>query len=171
MPDDPGAQLYCGPVDDALWERTSLDAEAAMLEAINGYRRLGTVCGDRAALPTDTLPRSASLDCAARNHALDMDQRDFFGGETPDGEWVEDRVGRAAYPADRIVWESVSAGASDPRAVVDLWMANEDHCAWLMDPLAFDLGLGAHVADDDGEGGEGDDPYGHYWVAIVGAAP
>jgi uncharacterized protein YkwD len=88
------------------------------------------------------------LQCAARLHALDMAERDFFDHVGSDGTGPEDRIRRTGYTFG-VAGESIAQGegSSDPfRAVEALLMSGESECENLVDPNFDSVGIG-HFED------------------------
>jgi uncharacterized protein YkwD len=79
----------------------------------------------------------------AYDHALDMDERNFFDHENPDGEEPSDRL------LDRglsftFVAENIAEGVNTPAAAMALWMGSDGHKANILSPLVTQLGVGVH---------------------------
>ena len=103
------------------------------------------------------------LAAAARGHAADMAERDFFDHRAPDGAGLVARIVRAGYAFAHVA-ENLAAGHERADAVVATWMLSEGHRRNLLNAEDVDAGIGYVDAPDDG----GRARYRHYWVAIFG---
>ena len=151
--DDPGGGVdvgdvpqidYCAPV--AIWLDDSIRFEQRVLTLVNERRAAGVHCGAEGAFPpAGALTMNEALRCAARRHSLDMQQRNFFDHENPDGESAEDRIEQAGY-----VWsawgENIAAGQPSPEVVMEDWMGSDGHCANIMNPSFTEIGVGRHFS-------------------------
>ncbi len=124
--------------------------EEALLAAVNG-ERADAGCG---ALEGDT-----TLDAAARLHAEDMAEQDYFSHTSLDGRSPTDRAAEQGYSGG--VGENIAAGYPDVAAVMEGWMNSEGHRANILNCDYDVIGLG--VAD----GVEGS-TYSKYWVQDFG---
>jgi uncharacterized protein YkwD len=116
------------------------------------------------------LKRVDLLDQAARYHAADMAQDDYFSHDTYDiidnqlqmvCSWI-DRI-TSFYippggPSYSSLAENIAAGQSNPVAVMDAWMNSAGHRANILSSSNWELGLGYY------QGGS----YGQYWVQDFG---
>ena len=95
----------------------------------------------RAANGLNVLELHAGVRNVARNHSLDMAQRDYFNHTSPDGLNAGDRLNQACIAFS--AWgENIGlvAGYSDPaQKVMDEWQASAEHRAVLLEP-SFTLG-------------------------------
>jgi uncharacterized protein YkwD len=88
------------------------------------------------------------LALAARRHALDMVERDYFAHESPGGRDVMDRIRRTGWAARRTRWragETLAWGtgsASTPRSLVAAWMRSPGHRRILLDDGYDAAGIG-----------------------------
>ena len=88
------------------------------------------------------------LQLAARRHAEDMVERDYFSHDSPGGRDLVDRIRRTGWPSGRSGWragEVLAWGtreAGTPRSIVAAWMRSPGHRRVLMDE-GFDVaGIG-----------------------------
>ena len=137
---------YCAPV--AIWLDDSIRFEQRVLTLVNERRAAGAHCGAEGTFaPAGALTMNEALRCAARRHSLDMDQRNFFDHENPDGESADDRIEQAGY-----VWsawgENIAAGQPSPEVVMEDWMGSDGHCANIMNPNFTEIGVGHHISDN-----------------------
>ena len=88
------------------------------------------------------------LDLAARRHAVDMVERDYFAHESPGGRDHMDRIRRTGWAAGRSRWRAGEALAwgsgsgSTPRSIVSAWMRSPGHRRILLDSGYESVGLG-----------------------------
>lgn len=119
-----------------------------------------------------TLECDPILARVARERALDMATRHYFGHTNPDGYGPNYLVRQAGYPLPS--WydaspagnniESIASGYSTPDAVWQGWMNSPAHRTHLLGLVPFfaeqiDYGIG-YVYDPASD-------YGHYWVVIT----
>ncbi|MDY7078109.1 MAG: CAP domain-containing protein [Chloroflexota bacterium] len=112
------------------------------------------------------LKRAIELDEAARYHATDMGQDDYFdhdsydrdgGGLTQVCGWAE-RV-RSYYPGGTTISENIAAGYSTPQSVMNGWMNSSGHRANILRTSTWEIGVGYY----QGSGG-----YYRYWAQDFG---
>ncbi|MBM4430940.1 MAG: hypothetical protein FJ026_11430 [Chloroflexi bacterium] len=133
------------------------DLEQQVVELVNAFR---------AAQGVPPLKRVPELDNAARYHAADMAQDDYFAHET------YDRVGgslvrvcdwylrvRSYYPNWWSQSENIAAGFATAQSVMDAWLSSPGHRANLLSTASWEIGVGYY-------GGSGS--YKHYWVQDFG---
>ena len=88
------------------------------------------------------------LALAARRHADDMVDRDYFSHDSPGGRDVMDRVRRTGWAARRSRWragETLAWGlgsGSSPRSLVAAWMRSPGHRRILLDTGFDAAGIG-----------------------------
>jgi uncharacterized protein YkwD len=116
------------------------------------------------------LKRVDLLDEAARYHAADLAQDDYFSHDTYDLvnnqlEWVcswKDRIASFYAPPGGPSYtglaENIAGGQSDPTTVVGAWMNSPGHRANILSYGNWELGVGYY------QGGS----YGRYWVQDFG---
>ena len=94
-----------------------------------------TLCllnAERARRGLRPLRADATLRRAARRHARDMAEHDFFAHEAPDGSEPHERILRAGYRDPRLTGENLAKGereAGAPSSIVDGWMHSPGHRA------------------------------------------
>ncbi|MEZ4447603.1 MAG: CAP domain-containing protein [Polyangiaceae bacterium] len=133
--------------------------EDEMLRLTNERRAVGAVCGGTPFAAAPPLAPQPQLWAAARAHASDMAQRDYFSHRSPEGGGPAERARAAGY-ASGFVGENIAAGQASPSEVVQAWIDSAGHCENLMSPRYRALGVG-HVYDEA-------DRYRHYWVQSFG---
>lgn len=134
-----------------VWPQAWADQEQAALERIDALRREGADCGERGKFgPAPSLRRSPALDCAARFHAQDMAEREYFGRLDPDGADERDRVDATGYSA-ALVLQHLAAGPRDASELVEqTWRPRTVPCSSMLSSDVTEIGLG-FVGDLDTE--------------------
>lgn len=151
-----------GDTDMGEWPGEWQTAEEAALALINEHRRAGAVCGDEEFAPTTPLEMNERLLWAARLHAEDMGDQDYFGHDSLDGRAFADRIAGQGFRGDMPWGENIAAGQNDAERVVREWMASPHHCANIMNPKYRVAGIGFAVV----ESGE----WSEYWVQDFAAS-
>jgi uncharacterized protein YkwD len=148
------AYAGCGgqyaPVFNAAYEQEVLD-------------RVNSI---RAANSLPPLKRVDLLDEAARYHATDMAQDDYFAHDSYDRsggvlifvcEWSA-RI-TTYYPGWRSLAENIAAGYGTPASVMDGWMNSSGHRANILSTSNWEIGVGYYA---------GSGAYYSYWVQDFG---
>jgi len=127
------------------------------LNRINQIRAKGCDCGVTYFPPAPPLIWNDNLEFAARGHALDMSERNYFSHTSRNGRSVSDRIKDAGYGfkgfKSYIVGENIAQGQMSIAEVMNGWLHSEGHCRNLMNPAFKEVG----VAETD-----------HYWVQDFG---
>jgi uncharacterized protein YkwD len=127
------------------------------LSQINQIRRKGCNCGITYFPPAQPLTWNDDLEFAARGHALDMSERNYFSHTSKDGRSMSDRVIDAGYNYKGYktfaVGENIAQGQMSISEVMNGWLHSEGHCRNLMNPAFKEVG----IAEID-----------HYWVQDFG---
>ena len=118
---------------------------------------------DNALLP---LKQVDSLTSAARFHAADMSEENYFSHTSHDrvnGELVEscqwnDRI-QTYYTGWDMISENIAAGFATPQAVVDGWMKSAGHKQNILSPNNWETGISYF---------KGSGSYARYWVQDFG---
>ena len=110
---------------------------------------------------------------AARGHARDMAENDFFNHIGSDGSTLVDRINRVNYPNWLYAAENIAAGFPTPDGVVQAWLNSPSHRVNIMHPDLKEIGVGyAYDPDDQANvrlwDGSIGGPYYHYWVQDFG---
>lgn len=143
---------YCAM--SANWDANWAAFEAEVVVLVNQRRAAGANCGSAGSFPpANPLSMNPSLQCAARNHSMDMNVRNFFSHTNPDGQGPGYRISLAGYTFS---WwgENIAWGYSTPTAVVNGWMNSPGHCANIMNANFTEIGVGYYS--------------GHYWTQTFG---
>ncbi|HET6585816.1 MAG TPA: CAP domain-containing protein [Nannocystaceae bacterium] len=135
---------FCADVID--WRAGSIALEHELFDAIAAARAESHDCGGLGrAAPSAPLVHDGALRCAARAHALDMQTREYFGHDDPDGRLPWHRIADAGY-SSVLATEVIAQGDVDPRALVDeLWLRSDAHCGALLASEWIDVGIGHHT--------------------------
>ena len=127
------------------------------LERINFARQKGCNCGNTYFPPAPPLTWNDDLEDAARGHALDMSERNYFSHTSKNGRSVSDRIISAGYGfkgyKSYAVGENIAQGQMSIAEVMAGWLKSEGHCRNLMNPSFKEVG----ISETD-----------HYWVQDFG---
>lgn len=163
--DEPAAQWPDTALCEGLeaWPDDSLELESDALARIDTARADGFDCGEAGKLgAAPPLRQHPALECAARFHATDMVEREFFGRLDPDGVDERARVEAAGYTPGVVV-QHVAAGPLDAVELVDrTWLPRAAPCADLVSESSTEVGL-AFVGDVT----EADGSAGTRWVVVL----
>jgi hypothetical protein len=126
------------------------DFESEVIERVNA---------ERAAAGINLLGYNAELTAAARLHARDMGEGDYFSHDSLDGTRFFERILAAGYDY-AACGENIAAGYASPQEVVEAWMDSDGHRENILDPDFCEIGVGyADVAEST---------YKRYWVQDFG---
>jgi uncharacterized protein YkwD len=124
------------------------------------------VNAERAAVGRPPLKRVVELDRAARYHATDMGQDDYFDHDTYDrsgGTLVNTCAWSARIQSYYANWswlgENIAAGRSTPQQAMDAWMNSQGHKDNILNSGFWEIGVGYYAGSGD---------YYHYWVQDFG---
>jgi uncharacterized protein YkwD len=127
------------------------------LDRINLARRKGCNCGHTFMPPAPPLTWNDQLEDAARGHALDMSERNYFSHTGKNGKSASDRIVSAGYNykgyKSYTAGENIAQGQMSIAEVMNGWLHSEGHCRNLMNPSFKEVGVS--VID-------------HYWVQDFG---
>lgn len=147
--DSASCEAECGPrgvrvhdLDESAWNADWVAFEDEVLRLTNELRAQGACCGGEgcfAAAPA--LEPDARLRQAARAHALDMAEREYFAHDAPDGRSPFDRMREAGFRGCAM-GENIAAGQPDAQAVIESWRDSPGHCANLLSPNFERIGVG-----------------------------
>jgi uncharacterized protein YkwD len=157
--DEVPAIEHCAPVAD--WDPAWVAFEDEVLRLVNENRAMGWNCDAEGEFgPAGPLTTQPNLRCAARLHSQDMDMRDYFAHDNPDGDGPSERMDAAMYMGG--TWgENIAMGQRTPEQVVSGWMESDGHCANIMRPQFTEIGVGFF---------QGADRSAFYWTQNFGAA-
>ena len=144
----------CGGVTAPV---TNYDYEQEVVEMVNAER-------EDVGLPP--LKRVEPLDDAARYHAVDMGQDNYFahtsydvvGGSLVAGCSFSARIG-TYYPSWNSLAENIAAGYPSPGSVMAGWMSSPGHKDNILRSSVYEIGVGYYA---------GSGSYYHYWVQDFG---
>jgi uncharacterized protein YkwD len=149
---------YCQAVADWNPDWASFGVEVVHL--INQARAEGGNCGFEVFAPAPPLEWNQALACAARSHAADMAENDFFDAMSSNGKAPDWRYEQAGFAGG--AWaELIGAGYPSPAAVVEGWLKGNGQCVNLRSDKFSWIGVG--YAYNDGSA------YKRYWTASLGA--
>jgi uncharacterized protein YkwD len=145
------------------WPDEASAREQELFALLEQLREQGGRCGTLGVFaPAEPLEQDGALQCAAREHAIDMAARDYFAHADPEGANAVTRMGEAGYVAAEST-ELLAAGTISADAVIELlWLPSDLHCAALRAPEWQRAGIG--YRDDDGERGA-------LWVVVLATEP
>ena len=136
------------------------DFESSFLIRINQYRAKGANCHTAGQFESARpLVWNALLQQAATGHSQEMATKNHFSHTSLDGRTLFNRITTTGY-AWSSVGENIATSDSTVIAVVDGWMASDNHCANVMKATFRDVALTC-VASSTGK-------HGAYWTMDVG---
>jgi uncharacterized protein YkwD len=136
---DGGVNTHCAAT--ASWDPSWVAFEDEVQRLSNLQRQAGAVCGETSYPPVAPLSADPALRCAARLHAKDLQDRDYFSHTTPDGVTFDQRITQAGYRW-RTLGENIAAGYRTPQTVVQGWMQSPGHCQNIMNATFTQVGVG-----------------------------
>lgn len=114
--------------------------KATLLQLVNDVRAKGCNCGSTYMQPVGPVAWNDKLEQAALAHSQDMNKNSYFDHTGLDGSTPGTRVTLAGYQW-MAVGENIALGYTSEKAVVDAWIASEDHCKNIMNGLFTDMGV------------------------------
>jgi len=117
-------------------------SERSLAEAV-----FALVNEERARTGIEPVAWSEPAATAAYDHAVDMDLRDFFAHDNPDGASPGTRLARVGV-GGRGWGENIARGQASAAAVMDAWMNSPGHRANILNPTYRFLGVGVHTGID-----------------------
>lgn len=129
--------------------------ERDVLSLINKARASKRKCGNKTYAKAKALKWNDQLAVAAEAHSVDMATLDYFSHTSQSGTSAGTRVKATGYRY-KAMGETLAAGQTTPKAVVDAWLKSAPHCKILMSKSYTQLGVGYH---------SGSGYYGHYTSA------
>jgi uncharacterized protein YkwD len=117
----------------------------SFLEHINNVRAAGCNCGTKYMPPAPALIWNSDLEKAAKVHAWDMSNNNYFSHTSKDGRSMQDRIVFAGYYFNGyksfIVGENIAMGQQSIDEVMAGWIKSEGHCKNLMNPQFKEVGV------------------------------
>jgi len=150
---------------ETMAEKKAATADVVTASNTPAGRLLIAINKVRARRGLPALNMDSRLARAARGHASDMADNDFFAHRGSDGSSFAGRVTRQGY-AYRFVGENIAAGLPSPNETVESWLASPHHRRNVLAANAIPIGIGYAYRPDD----RGRADYGHYWVLTVGCS-
>jgi len=126
VPDIP----YCADVSE--WDDSWIQEELQVLTLVNELRSQALECvpGGVVFGPSEPFVMHPALRCAARVHAKDMVDNDFFDHTGSDGSTAQQRAQSAGYVG--IVAEDIGDGYASAGMAVDGWRNSPAHCMYML---------------------------------------
>ncbi len=143
--------------EDASFIGKSFSFKAEVVNRINQIRTRGCNCGNFYMKPVAPITWNDRLAAAAKNHAEDMANNNYFSHESKNGDQIKDRFDKAGYGTAGfqryVIGENIAAGQQSIEQVNQEFFKSEAHCKNLMNPAFKEIG--AYV-------------YNYYWVEDFG---
>ena len=133
--------------------------QAEVLQRINAFRASGAVCGGVAYPAAGALLWNTNLLQAAKVHASDMANNNYFSHTGQDGRSPDQRVLAAGYSYARM-GENIAAGQTSVESAMAAWIGSASHCQNMMTPDFKDIAV-ACVRNDASQ-------YRIYWAMEMG---
>lgn len=171
---DPAQLLTRGEMAEIIYRIVGSEQFKAT-ESLRGFKQqvidLGNAERTKAGL--SPLTYNAYLEGSAQSHADDMQQRDYFEHDTPEGLSEEDRIKASGYLKNfnecncnksYSVGENLAKGQTTPEEVIQTWMDSPPHRANLLHETFTEIGIGIAELTEENEG-----PFeGFIWVQNFG---
>lgn len=122
-------------------------ATMSVQERTYADRVLDLVNEERTSRELPPLSWSEPAASAAYGHAVDMDVRNYFDHDSPEGRSPGDRLA-AAGAGGRGWGENIARGQGSPESVMAAWMNSPGHRANILNASFRYLGVGVHIAVD-----------------------
>ena len=127
------------------------------MEDINHVRQKGCTCGISYMPPAQPIVWNDQLAIAAKAHAHDMFNQNYFSHTSLDGRTMQDRIIAAGYTYSGfrsfMIGENIAMGQHSIAQVMQGWFKSEGHCKNLMNPGFKEIGIAM---------------YKNYWVQDFG---
>ena len=133
VPDGGPGTLTYSSVGEQVWAQQVLDLTNA----------------ERAAHGLAPLILDEAASKAAYEHCWDMDLRNYFDHQSPDGEGPADRLAKQSVEY-RDAGENIARGHGSPYEVVQAWMASPSHRVNMLYPGWTHIGIGVHSGPSRG---------------------
>ncbi len=143
--------------EDASFIGKNFSFKAEVLHQINQIRTRGCNCGNVYMKPVAPVVWNDLLASAAKNHAEDMANNNYFSHESQNGDHIKERFEKVGYGTAGfqryVIGENIAAGQQSIEQVNQELFKSETHCKNLMNPAFKEIG--AYV-------------YNYYWVEDFG---
>lgn len=140
---------------DDLSIKGELPNKQLMLDIVNTYRTQGYTLNAVNYAAVNAVTWNDRLATAARKHAQDMQDNNYFAHESLDGRTSFDRILDEGYQF-AAAGENIAKGYFSEETVMDAWMNSPGHCANIMTDQFTEMGVG--ISED-----------GTYWVQVFGS--
>lgn len=141
--------LYDGPEGTALQGNPlpggGTGSAMAASERAFAEEVLRLVNEERARAELPPLLWDEALAGVAYRHSVDMDGRDYFSHDSPDGLGPGERLAAAGIDDLRSWGENIAAGQTSPEQVMRSWMESSGHRANILRASFTHLGVGVHA--------------------------
>jgi uncharacterized protein YkwD len=131
------------------------------LNLVNEVRSKGIYCGGKYFPSTSPLKLNDPLTNAAKLHATNMAEMNYFSHVGLDGKTLSTRVSEQGYRWS-IVGENIAAGQSSIGEAVNSWIKSTGHCTNLMDPRFTEMGVSKASSSNSNK-------FKLYWVQTLAA--
>ncbi|MEZ4371907.1 MAG: CAP domain-containing protein [Polyangiaceae bacterium] len=148
------------PNDGSGYDSDAQRLECEVLSLVNQARAQGATCGGEVMPAVGALTMNAPLRTAARKHAIDMANHNYFDHDSQDGTTAFERMNAVGYEYSS-AGENIAAGSATAQGVMDQWMNSPGHCKNIMAGSFVDFGIGYHFNQNS--------DYQHYWVQDFGS--
>ena len=141
----PGSDPWAEEIDceaiNLSWSCAMMDVEDEVLALVNQRRSQTQSCGGETRNPVAPLTMNSQVQCAARIHSWDMDERGYFDHQTlPEGHSPGYRLEQVGISGG---WgEAIGSGSTSAEGMVNLWMSSTGHCNIIMNGAYSEIGIG-----------------------------
>ncbi len=118
---------------------SNTDINTNMLNLVNQARAQERACGNQLYFPAPALQWNQRLVRAARIHAIDMANNDFFDHTGSDDSVAASRIQNAGY-SWVAVGENLAGALETSTEVVNTLLRSPTHCAVIMNPQFREMG-------------------------------
>lgn len=122
----------------------------------------------RAKAGCSALKLNSKLMAAAKIHARNMAEKDFFGHKGKDGSKPSSRAKRQGY-SYHMYAENIAAGQSSAEEVARSWLASSGHRKNILTCKLKDTGIAVAYQSDDEPMDGNNKAFHYYWVQDFGA--
>lgn len=144
---------------EAPWPDELVEKEDAMRALVNEVRATGATCPESTWPAVGAVVDDPALRDAARAHAKDMAENDYFAHDAMDGRDPFERMEGAGYSGEPRA-ENIAAGSETAEDTFAQWMTSEGHCQNILLSSTNELGVGVFFVEGS--------TYGWYWVQNFG---